>query len=248
MPINNWKTVALAGVLALAVPRDAAAVAALGDFALETTQWADLAAAISEGIELAHQGETIASQLHDMEVQAQVLGELDWGHAEQDLRALNGLVQRSRALGYSVENLDGEYARRYGIRSDYAGRNMGEEAMAVKYQQWSEETRDNALTALRVAGMQAEDFATEEQTLQQLEEASETSRGRMQALQVGHRIAIEEVRQLQKLRQLMMTSIQMQADRMAAEQDKDAIGHQTVEDANRDLITNPPRIDDGERF
>ena len=222
------------------MPRDA-----VGAFTLEGTALAYRALQFAQKVEELRR---LQAQLDDMLVQARMIANFDWGHGYRDLQQLSALVRRSRALAYSAQNLEEEYSRRYGVRSDYAGRDMGSAAMAVKYQQWSEETRDNALTTLRVAGMQAEEFDTEEQTLQQLQSASQSSEGRMQALQVGHEIGIQEVRQLQKLRQLMRPPRQMEADRMAAEQDEPATGQQKIEDANRDLATTPPPVDDGTRF
>ena len=52
---------------------------------------------------------------------------------------------------------------------------------------------------------------------------SQNSVGRLQAIQAGNQIAAQQVRQLQKLRQLMMTQMQMQSAFMATQSDKDAV-------------------------
>ncbi len=72
-------------------------------------------------------------------------------------------------------------------------------------------------SAMEAAKLQETQFSTEDQTMHQLERMGETAQGRQQAIQVGHQIAAQQVRQTQKLRALMMSQMQMQANFMAKE-------------------------------
>ena len=57
--------------------------------------------------------------------------------------------------------------------------------------------------------------------MQQLVNASQTATGRMQAIQVGNQIAAQLVDEMQKLRQLLMTQIQVQSQYISEKQDKE---------------------------
>ena len=63
--------------------------------------------------------------------------------------------------------------------------------------------------------------------MQQLQVMAGTAEGRMQALQIGNMMAGQNVQQLQELRQLMMMQLQMQADYVAMQQDKEAASEAT---------------------
>jgi len=165
-------------------------------------------------------------KLYELEKQWRNWGNLPFGNGGQDLRALNGLVQlvgQSMALGYNAQNLTDQYNQRYGDYQTYQGEAFAEPDMARKYQQWSAETHDDALTALKVAHLQMQDFDTEEDTIKALENLTGSAAGQMQAIQVRNALDLQLVRQLQKFRQLLMMSIQMEADAMAAEQDEQVL-------------------------
>ena len=103
-----------------------------------------------------------------------------------------------------------------------------------KYAEWSKEGTDNALYAYKGLGLQASQLKNEQAMMQQLQAMAGTAEGRMQALQVGNMMAAQNVQQLQELRQLMMMQLQMQADYVAMQQDKEA-----AHEANRtNLYTN----------
>ena len=69
--------------------------------------------------------------------------------------------------------------------------------------------RETIAATVRAAGLTAEQFGSEESTMAQLRSMSETSVGQMQALQVGHKIAEQQVAQTQKLRGLVSQQITM---------------------------------------
>ena len=70
--------------------------------------------------------------------------------------------------------------------------------------------------------------------MQQLQALAGSAQGRMEALQVANMMAAQNVSQIQKLQQLMMMQLQMQADYLAMQQDKEA-----AHEANRvNLYTN----------
>ena len=56
-----------------------------------------------------------------------------------------------------------------------------------------------------------------------LHRKSQTSQGRMEAIQVGHQLSSQQVTQLQKLRQLISAQMQMHAGYMATDTERKAI-------------------------
>jgi P-type conjugative transfer protein TrbJ len=103
-----------------------------------------------------------------------------------------------------------------------------------KYTEWSQEGSNNALNAVKGLGLQASQLSKDQDVMQQLQGMASSTQGRMQALQVANMIAAQNVAQIQKLQQLMMMQLQMQADYLAMQQDKEA-----AREANRvNLYTN----------
>jgi type IV secretion system protein TrbJ len=85
--------------------------------------------------------------------------------------------------------------------------------LVPRLQQWSEDTNDSVLTTLKAAGLSARQIEGEEDSyLRGLERLAETAEGRMQAIQVGNQIAMAAVRQTQKLRQTMLLQVQLLAN------------------------------------
>ena len=165
----------------------------------------------------------IVLQVRDQLQNSRGVSQQLWGSAMADLRRVNAVVSGTRSLTYVAGDLDRQFARRYGTYGAYAGRPLDGAAAAAKYQQWSEEANDNVLVALKGASAQAAQLSTEDADLRALESAAGAAEGRMQALQVGNQLTGQSIRQVQKLRQLMMLNTQLQANHMQAAQDRDAL-------------------------
>ncbi|MCB1469025.1 MAG: P-type conjugative transfer protein TrbJ, partial [Rhizobiaceae bacterium] len=86
------------------------------------------------------------------------------------------------------------------------------------YQDWSDTNRDTIAATLRAAGLTADQFGSEQTTMGQLRSISEGAIGQMQALQVGHQIAAQQVAQSQKLRGLVSQQVTMMATWYQSEQ------------------------------
>lgn len=162
------------------------------------------------------------SQYANMVTNTNGLSSQVWGNAMRDIGRLNSLIQQSKALAHTASNLDGQFANRYGTYQSYLGQRMNGADWTRKYAQWSQEASDNSLYTLKALGLQAQQMNDEDATMRQLEAMAGSAQGRMQALQVANMMAAQGVRQTQKLRQLVMMQLQMQADYLAAQQDKEA--------------------------
>jgi P-type conjugative transfer protein TrbJ len=89
------------------------------------------------------------------------------------------------------------------------------------YRNWSDSLMDSIRGSLNAANLQANDFATEDQLINQLQNMSQSTEGRMQAAQIGNMIAVENVQQMRKLRQLQMAQMQAQNGYLASQNQED---------------------------
>jgi P-type conjugative transfer protein TrbJ len=92
--------------------------------------------------------------------------------------------------------------------------------MPDRYKKWSEQSRDNVKAAMEAANLNTSTFESEDAQLARMVARSQSAVGRMQAIQAGNEITSQNVQQLQKLRDLLATQINMQGNYMAQEQDR----------------------------
>ena len=148
-----------------------------------------------------------------------------FGNAMGDLRQVTALLGQAKSLSFTSAGLDGQFAQKYKDYDAYVSQKPDAGALDRKYQQWSEDTSSSVLTTLKAANLQNSQMEGEEETLfKQLEEMSTTAEGRMQAIQVANQIAIAAARQTQKLRQLMLVQLQLQANFIQTQTDRQSAG------------------------
>lgn len=134
-----------------------------------------------------------------------------------DLQGLMQVVRQGQALAFSAANIGDVFNQKFpGHKSNVN--------FPTEYKNWSSTVRDTLRGALEAAGLQASQFATEEQAMAQMRSMAQSTSGRMQAIQVGNQIAAENAAQTQKLRALVMAQMQSQnAYMMGQQQEKDAV-------------------------
>ncbi len=180
---------------------------------------------INQAQQLAHEVQMIQNQLsmyQNMLDNTANLSNFEWGQAYTNLQSLASIVQQGNAIAYSSANMDAQWAQRYQGYSNYLANTYGASNFRSDYQNWYTTQRDSVHGALKAANLQQQQFATEETTLNTLENMSETATGRMQAIKVGNQIAMQQVRQTQKLRELVMAQMQAQGNYMEAQAAKEA--------------------------
>lgn len=184
----------------------------------EITQLANKLTMLKQLANQAQQLKTQISQYDNMITNSKGVSQNVWGNAMGDLQRINALFQNSKALAYSAKSLDAQFANRY---QGYKGYLSGKVNLQNKYQQWSQEANDNALYALKAAGAQNMAFQDENALMQQLQAMSGSAEGRMQAMQIANMMAAQNIQQIQKLRQLLMAQLQMQANYYQLQKDKE---------------------------
>lgn len=161
-----------------------------------------------------NQATQIAYQLQQLKLQVQGMRSIPrglWGQIRSDLAALQHLVQHGQDISYTDQNLSSDFATMYPGFSSQTN-------FLQDYRQWSENALGGIATSLEDAQMQNQQLHSEDDVLQDLQAMSDGATGHMEALQVGNMVAMQEVQQLQKLRQLQMAQIQAQAGFFATQQ------------------------------
>lgn len=123
-----------------------------------------------------------------------------WRDATGDLQNLANDVRQGQALAYSMDNLDQRYRQMYPTYDKYDATNYSKQ-----YEQWSGSTQDiidGSLTSLHTS---SKNMDSELGTIKVLQHQSQSTEGRLQALQVGTEVAAEQLNQMYELRQVIMT-------------------------------------------
>jgi len=161
-----------------------------------------------------NQATEIANQLREIALEVQDLKNIPngvWGEIHQDLEALTQVAKVGQSISYADQGLTVEFTQMYpgySAPTNYAG----------AYKQWSQNTLGGIQGALQVAGVQSSQLATEQQTMARLQSLSNGALGTMEALQTGNMIAVQEVQQLQKLREINMAQMQGEFAYLATEE------------------------------
>jgi P-type conjugative transfer protein TrbJ len=213
----------LAVGLCISPPRAHGLVVTCTNCGTEFTQLANnlqLADQLARQIELVQQS---IRQSENLLLNTAGLDRFQFGNALSELKQVSGVLAQAKALSFASSGLEAKFAEKYQDYGSYLRQQIDVEALGQKYQQWSEDTNSSVLTALKAAGLHTSQIEGSEDALfKQLESLATTAEGRMQALQTGNQIALAAARQTQKLRQIMLTQIWLQAMYMQMRADRDA--------------------------
>lgn len=141
-----------------------------------------------------------------------------WGQVANDLNKLQSVVAEGQGIAFSMGNIDDVLKQRFKSFADFKTNLPNGATFSQTYQSWSTTNRDTIAGTLKAANLTADQFSTEETTMSQLRNLSESADGQMKALQVGHQIATQQVAQMQKLRGLVSQQMTMMATWYQSEQ------------------------------
>ena len=170
------------------------------------------------------QATQISNQLQQIVYQVQSLRNFPngiWGEIQEDLQALTRIAKVGQSISYADANLSGEFTHMYPgyeVPTNYT----------QAYTQWATNSLGGMQGALQSANLQSTQFQSEDALFSQLQGLSDGSAGHMQALQVGNMIGVQEVQQLEKLRQLQMAQLQGEFDYLATQQQNDLVKFATL--------------------
>lgn len=184
-----------------------------------STFWTQLVSYAEQASTAVSTGETYLQNVQmyeNMVKQGLPISNMQFSNVLQDMQSLNGLVSQGRQLAYSTSDLQNKFKQAFPDYQQYLNNGATWQDAQDSYGKWSDETKDASLAALRTAGAQMDQIdGSEASTINALQQHAQTAEGRKQALDASNEIAVEQVKQLQKLRQLMATQMQLQADSVA---------------------------------
>ncbi len=214
----------------------ASAGAARGQEALETTQILNHIELVLQYNEMVvqtsqqlQQLQQIINQYKNMVQNTLNLPQTVWADVTGQLNSLAGLVRQGEALAYSLSNLDEEFRNRFKGYNYYLSQNMTGQQFSAQYATWTKQTQDTVRGCMLAGHEQMEGLGDEEADMRRLLELSESSEGRMQALQAGNQITAQMLPQMQKLRQLVTSQMQMQGAYLAYVEEKEAMQRAQME-------------------
>ena len=176
-----------------------------GPFATEWTQLLNYATLIKS---LLQQSTAVATQFRQWtnEIkQGTLLSSLIWSPLRSDLTALAANVRQGQGLAYTMANLDSQF------RTAFPGYMTSGTPYYTQYANWNKINMDTIAGALKSLNIHAGQLTSESGLLNILHGLAGTALGQNQALQVGTLIADQQVQQLDKMKQLMLTQIQTEA-------------------------------------
>ena len=127
-----------------------------------------------------------------------------WQSNQNLLSNLGGLISEQQGLSYTFQGLAQQFQQLY------PGYNVTSTPGAQSPQASVDTTLNTLNGALQSAQSQAQNFQSEQATLQTLEVKNQTAIGNLQAVQVSNEIALAQVQQIQMLRQLVMAEMNSQ--------------------------------------
>lgn len=189
-------------------------------------QMFEYAEAVNTALSSAESLQTQIQQYQNMMTQGVSLPNSMWGSIAADMRSVANIYTRSQALGRNIQNMDSQFNTQFPGWQQYlneaanSAQYPASQTMPDRYEKWSQQGRDNVKSAMEAANMNTSSFETEDAQLDRMVARSQSAAGRMQAIQAGNEINSQNVQQLQKLRDLMATQINMQGNYMAQEQNR----------------------------
>ena len=192
-------------------------------------QMFEYAEQVNTALNTAEQLQTQIQQYQNMVTQGTGLPDSMFGSIAADLKSVVNIYNRSQALGRQIQNMDSQFNTAFPDFDSYLNQaaNSTEVPAQDRYQKWSQQGRDNVKTAMEAANLNTSTFEPEDAQLARMVARSQSAVGRMQAIQAGNEIASQNVQQLQKLRDLMATQINMQGNYMAQQGDRQAVSEAT---------------------
>ncbi|HHS8780534.1 P-type conjugative transfer protein TrbJ [Serratia sarumanii] len=187
-------------------------------------QMFEYAEAVNTQLNTAQQLATQIQQYQNMVTQGLSLPNSMFGSIAADLQSVVNIYTKSQALGRQIQNMDSQFNTQFPGFESYLNQAANSAAVPARdrYQKWSEQGRDNVKTAMEAANLNTGTFESEDAQLARMVSRSQSAAGRMQAIQAGNEIASQNVQQLQKLRDLVATQINMQGNYMAQQGDRRA--------------------------
>lgn len=131
---------------------------------------------------------------------------------KQRLDTVRDTVKQGVGLAYSLQNLDQVFLTKYKDFDDFMAPTYNQVQYTQDLKTWTQTTKDSIKNALTATGIAMEGLDDEEAIMRQLyAKAQGGGAGRQKAMDVANEIAAINTKQMQSLRQLVATDMQIKA-------------------------------------
>jgi P-type conjugative transfer protein TrbJ len=167
---------------------------------------------------------------------------LIYSDAMGDMQRIQNLLNQGSQLSFTNNGSSMGTFSSFLNNAGYAGGNMA--VQAAQFSVWSNRAKDGITAAMSAIAAQNGQLASDDATMTGLQVQAGASTGQMQAMQNAGQIAAQGVRESQKLRQLVMVQVQLEANKQQNESERAAAG----DAAMSSFINVPPVADAGQIY
>ena len=136
-----------------------------------------------------------------------------YSSAMSDMQAVQNLMTQGTQLSFS--NPGASMGTFSSFLSSSSGQLGNLTAQAQQYQTWSQQSKDGITAAMNALSQQNSQLTSDNNTMNQLQAQAASSTGQMQAIQNAAEISAQQVRETEKLRQLIMVQTQLAANQQS---------------------------------
>lgn len=179
-------------------------------------------ATVQSSLELIDQSKRQIEQLQLSVKNIKHLSDKDWLTVQSFMQMMYDQVRQSQDLARSMSALSELFKKQY---PNY----QGKKDFSSELYEWSDTVFKTFESSLYTLDIQANAIYSEQTLLENLARISQNAEGRMQALQVANLIAIEQVSQLQKFRELMMAQSNLQLAYLSHEHQQKRVQQMSIE-------------------
>ena len=196
----------VAGTMAVGVVQPAHAIFGIGDIVLDPSNLIQNIMTAARALEqINNQIKSLQNEAQMLMNEAKNLTSLDFSALNElraALSATNQLIQQAQGLAFNVAQMEAEFARLY--PDAYSASTSGSQMATDARTRWR-----NSLEALRTAtkvqSQAVQNFASDEQTLTELVNRSQSAAGALQATQATNQLLALQSRQAIQAQQLQIT-------------------------------------------
>jgi P-type conjugative transfer protein TrbJ len=220
----NRALVALALCMGVAVLKPAPANAQASvvcvncsEIATQGLQWAEQVSQYGEQIS---QYATQLQQYANMVQNTTAIPSQIYSNAMSDMQRVQSLMTQGTQLSFNNPGASmGTFSSFLSSTSGTMG-NLG--SQATQYQAWSQQSKDGITAAMNALSQQNSQLTTDNNTMTQLQAQQAASTGQMQAIQNAAEFSAQQVRETEKLRQLIMVQTQLAANQQSVQSQQQA--------------------------
>jgi P-type conjugative transfer protein TrbJ len=161
--------------------------------------------------------------------------QLIYSSAMSDMQSVQNLMTSGSQLSFT--NPGASIGTFSSFLSSTSGQLGNLNAQATQYQTWSQQSKDGITAAMNAMSQQNSQLTTDNNTMTQLQAQAAANTGQMQAMQTASEISAQQVRETEKLRQLIMVQTQL-----AANQQSVASQQQSTSEAQWQNFVNQPAL------